>query len=60
MVFEIYFLFFEEIIINKGGFMGEITGYETGFYLWNLSFVIMIIGNIIRLKNKNCSHKELI
>jgi len=51
-IIGISFLFFEEIIINEGGFYGKITGYETGFYLWNLSFIIMVIGNILRLKNK--------
>ncbi|EIJ37922.1 hypothetical protein JoomaDRAFT_0896 [Galbibacter orientalis DSM 19592] len=53
--FGISFLFFDEIIINEAGHYGEITGYEIGFYLWNLSFIIMIIRNIISLKNKkNC------
>lgn len=52
LIFGLSFLTFEEIIINEGGFMGDITGYATGFYLWNLSFTIMIIANILNLTNK--------
>ena len=52
LIFGISFLFFNEIIINEGGFYGEITEYKTGYYLWNFSFVIMILGNILNLKNK--------
>tara|TARA_R110001606_G_C15135602_1_gene623904 strand:+ start:188 stop:733 length:546 start_codon:yes stop_codon:yes gene_type:complete len=52
LLFGMSFLFFDEIIINEAGHYGKITGYEMGFYLWNLSLIIMIIRNIISLKNK--------
>lgn len=51
--FGLSFLLFDEIMVNEAGHYGEITGYEMGFYLWNLSFLIMIIGNVINLKNKS-------
>ena len=49
--FGLSFIFFDEIIINEAGQYGKITGYQIGFHLWNLSFIIMIIRNIISLKN---------
>jgi len=55
LLFGLSFLFFDKIIINEAGHYGKITGYKIGFYLWNLSFIIMIIRNIISLKNKSSS-----
>ncbi len=51
-ILGVSFLFFDEIIINEAGHYGKITDYELGFYLWNLSFLIMIIGNVINLKKQ--------
>ncbi len=50
--FGMSFLLFDEIIVNEAGHYGKITGYKIGYYLWNLSFIIMIIRNIISLKIK--------
>jgi len=42
----ISFLMFDEIIVNEAGHYGKITGYELGYYLWILSMVTILIGNI--------------
>ena len=52
LAFGMSFLFFDKIIIDEAGHYGKITGYEIGYYLWNISFIIMITRNIINLKNK--------
>jgi|GEM_PF-5151182 len=29
---------------------GKITGYDLGYYLWILSFLVMFIGNLLNYK----------
>ena len=49
----ISFLFFDEIIRDEAGHYGKITGYKAGYYLWNLSFISMIVRNYLKLKHRN-------
>ncbi len=58
LIIGISFSFFDEIIINEAGHYGEITGYRAGYYLWVLSFMSMVVGNILRLKNKKAAKLE--
>lgn len=51
LIVGISFLFFDEIIKDEAMNYGKITGYNLGFYLWNFSFLAMVVANVIRLKN---------
>ena len=46
------FLFFDEILINEAGHYGQITGYATGYWLWVLSFVLLLVAVLIPKENK--------
>lgn len=52
LILGLNFLLYNEILINEGGFKAEITGYKIGFFLWNLSFVVMILANLVAIKYK--------
>ncbi len=45
-ILGISFLFFEQILMGTNNKYGQITNYELGYYLWLLSFLTMLIGNI--------------
>lgn len=53
------FLMFDEIIINEGGYYGQITGYRLGYWLWICSMITILIGNIYNqiIKKKTKANK---
>ena len=46
------FLFVNEIIVNDGSTKGIILSYGLGYWLWILSSLVLVIGNLITLKSK--------
>jgi hypothetical protein len=47
------FLLFSKIISDEAGNYSEIIHHHTGYWLWLSSMFVMLMGNIIRLLNKN-------
>ncbi|MDB5011911.1 MAG: hypothetical protein JWQ25_113 [Daejeonella sp.] len=45
-VISISFLFFREVIVDEAGHLDQIISYESGYYLWLLSSLIMTAGNV--------------
>lgn len=54
----LYFLSFDEIMVNEAGQYKTITDYKLGYWLWILSMVILLIGNIFRIMKTNINLKE--
>lgn len=44
------FLMFDEIIATEAGHYRKITGYALGYWLWLLSMVTLLLGNIYNQK----------
>lgn len=44
------FLFFDEIIDNEAPTTAKITSYGLGYWLWVLSSLLLVVGNLIYLK----------
>ncbi len=40
----LYFLTFDETIINEAGHIGKITGYASGYWFWTSSIIIYTFG----------------
>lgn len=55
-VLSLSFLFFEEVISDEAGHYSKIISYESGYWLWLSSTVVMAMGNmlmtIIERKNR--------
>jgi len=52
---SISFLFFDTVIDDEAGHYNEITEYKAGYWLWLVSSVTMLAGNLVlrsRQKNK--------
>ncbi|RCW92006.1 hypothetical protein [Winogradskyella arenosi] len=48
----ISFLAVDNIVMGTHNQYGKITGYDTGYYLWVLSFLVMTIGQIVNYKKQ--------
>ena len=60
LVLSISFLFFEEIMTDESGHLRKIVSYKSGYWLWLLSIVITLLGNlIIKVKIKRNNLKQL-
>ena len=54
LIIGLSFLMFNEIVIDEALNYGTITGYKTGYWLWVLSMLTMVIGGVsthIRIKS---------
>lgn len=49
IAFGLYFLSFDEILVDEAGHRQPITSYDLGYYLWILSMVVCIFGNALGL-----------
>ena len=43
-ILALYFLTFDETIINEAGHIGKITGYASGYWFWTSSIIIYTLG----------------
>ncbi|NRA92462.1 MAG: hypothetical protein HRU26_07205 [Psychroserpens sp.] len=52
LVLGISFVFVDEVIKGTYNAYEKVTGYDIGYYLWLLSFLVMTAGSFIRFKNE--------
>jgi Flp pilus assembly protein TadB len=48
-IVSLSFLFFKQIMVNEAGNYSKIISYNLGYWLWVLSAVIMLIGNLVSM-----------
>jgi hypothetical protein len=53
LILGVSFLFFDKIIMGTNDKYGSITNYDIGYYCWILSFLTILIGNIVNHKKQN-------
>lgn len=52
-LFALCFLVFKTIISDEGGLPHQITGYQIGYWLWLMSSIVMLGGNLQSRFSKN-------
>lgn len=45
-IISLSFLFFTQIMDNEGGYMSQIISYRIGYWLWVMSPIAMLLGNL--------------
>jgi hypothetical protein len=58
LVFSLSFIFCERILTDEGGGESGITGYGIGYWLWNASIAVALLGSTITLFVPTTSDKS--
>jgi hypothetical protein len=53
LLFMLSFLLVDEIISNEAGMKSKVVSYGLGYWLWVMSAIFIIIGNLAQRKRKN-------